>query len=138
MEVLVAIALVLLPAAVMVYPFLRRHQLPELLEDESTPQAELSRRWEANLASLRTAELERALGTLAEEDYLWLRQRYMVEAAAILKAMELEYQQEEELLASIEAEIAEARRRALGTMNEAPSLLAHESDDARPLGDRSE
>jgi hypothetical protein len=94
MEVLIAIALVLLPAAAITYPFLRKRQLPEMLDDESAPQAELSRRWEATLASLKNAELERALGSLTEADYRWLRHRYMAEAAAILKAMELEYHQE--------------------------------------------
>lgn len=118
MIVFAAIVLVLLPTAAMVYPFLRKGRLPELLEYESTPQAELARRWEATLASLKNAELEWALGSLVEEDYRWLRQRYMTEAAAILKAMDLEFQQEEELLASIEQEVEAVRQRTFGIGNQ--------------------
>lgn len=111
MLILTAILLALIPAIVILYPFLRGRLGDELVEDESAPRAELERRWEATLAGLKSAELEHALGNLVDEDYTWLRERYMLEAAQVLKAMELEFEQEEELLANIALEIQRVRVR---------------------------
>ena len=110
MLIFVAILLALVPAVAILYPFVRRREDGALSEDESSPQAELARRWDAALAGLRNVELERTLGNLAEEDYHWIRQQYMTEAAGILKAMELEEQREQELLADIEHQLRETRR----------------------------
>ena len=111
MLVLTAILLILLPAIAILYPFLKGRLGDELVEDESTPRAELERRWEATLVGLKSAELEYALGNLVDEDYTWLKERYMVEAAQVLKAMELEFEQEEELLANIALEVQRVRMR---------------------------
>ena len=59
--VLVGLALVAIPLAAILYPFLYRRGLHGVLADEE-PQEELDRRWEAALAGLRSAELERAIG----------------------------------------------------------------------------
>ena len=114
MLVLIAVLLALLPAVAILYPFLRRLGRSELLEDESSPQAELARRWDAALAGLKNAELERAIGNLSEEDYHWLREQYMTDAALVMKRMELEEEQEQELLSTIDREVQAARRRVLG------------------------
>jgi len=114
MLVLIAVLLALIPAVAILYPFLRRLGRSELLEDEGSPQAELARRWDAALAGLKNAELERALGNLSDQDYHWLREQYMTDAALIMKAMELEEEQEQELLSTIDREIQAVRRRALG------------------------
>ena len=111
MLILIAILLALLPAIAILYPFLGGRLGDELVEDESAPRAELERRWEATLAGLKSTELEHALGNLVDEDYTWLRERYMLEAAQVLKAMELEFEQEEELLANIALEIQRVRIR---------------------------
>ena len=114
MLVLIAALLALIPAIIIAYPFLRRGESAEWLDDESAPLATLRRRWEAALDGIRSAELEYAIGSLGEEDYRWLRRQYMREAALILRAMELEHEEEEALLSQIEAERRQVRRRALG------------------------
>ena len=120
MIVLITIALVLVPAAAVLYPFLRPGRLPDSLEDETSPKAEMERRWDSALAGLRTAELERAVGSLTEDDYRWLRDRYMTDAAVVMKSMELEEQEEREMLASIEDELRRARERVLGGDDSGP------------------
>ncbi len=90
MVVLLALLLALIPAIAVSYPFLLRSARTAPSEDDSSPQAETSRRWEAAVAGLMNAELERGIGSLAEEDYRWLRQQYLTEAALALKTMELE------------------------------------------------
>ena len=114
MIVLITLALVLIPAAAVLYPFLRRGRLPDVPEDETSPRAEMERRWEAALAGIRTAELERAVGSLTEDDYRWLRDRYMTDAAVVMKSMELEEQEEREMLAAIERQMRQTRERILG------------------------
>ena len=114
MLVLIAVLLALIPAIIIAYPFLRRGESAEWLDDESSPMATLQRRWEAALDGIRSAELEYAIGSLAEEDYRWLRRQYMREAAIVLRAMELEQEEEEALLTQIETETRRVRARVLG------------------------
>ena len=131
MIVLITIALVLVPAAAVLYPFLRPGRLPDSLEDETSPRADLERRWDSALAGVRTAELERAVGSLTEDDYRWLRDRYVTDAAVVMKSMELEEQEESEMLAAIEREMRRARERVLG-----PDAAASPSEpsDEPPAG----
>ena len=114
MLILITVLLVMIPAFAILYPLLRGVGENEFLEDESSPQAELARRWEAALAGLKNAELELALGNLDEDDHQWLRRQYMTEAALALKGMRLEEEQEEEFMAQVEREVREVRLRALG------------------------
>ena len=74
----------------------------------------MRRRWEAALDGIRSAELEYAIGNLSEEDYHWLRRQYMREAAVVMRAMELEHEEEEALLTQIEVEGKRVRERVLG------------------------
>ena len=111
--VLVGLALVAIPLAAILYPFLRRRGLHGVLADEE-PQEELDRRWDAALAGLRSAELERAIGTLGEEDYQVLREQYMTEAALVLRSLEMEEGREADLLAAVEEEIRRVREGFLG------------------------
>ena len=105
MVVLIAVLLTLIPAIAILYPFLRGDGGADLVQDESSLQSELSRRWDAAITGLKGTDLEWSIGNLTEEDYRWLREQYMAEAAAIMKAMELEEEQEQELLAQIESEV---------------------------------
>ena len=114
MLILIALILAAIPAVAVLYPFIMRGSSHEWLEDEGDPMAELERRWDAALAGLKNAELEFSIGNLDNEDYMWLRQQYMREAALVMRAMELEEEQEEELLARVEEQIQEVRARALG------------------------
>ena len=114
MLVLIALLLVLVPAAAILYPFYRGSAtLPEA-EDESSDYSVLRRQWDAAVSGLRNAELEQAIGNLNEDDYRWLRDHYLKEAAQVMRAMELEEQQEEQMLSSIEREVREVRRNLLG------------------------
>ena len=114
MEIILALLLALIPAAAILYPLLRGLGRDEFAEDESSQTAEFARRWEAALDGLRNAELESALGNLDEEDYRWLRRQCMVEAALVLKGMELESAQEREFMEQVEHEVSRVRERALG------------------------
>lgn len=114
MLILIALILAAIPAVAILYPFVMRGSGHEWKEDEGAPIAELERRWDAALAGLKSAELELSIGNLDDEDYLWLRRQYMREAATVMRAMELEEEQEEELLARVETQIQEVRARALG------------------------
>ena len=114
MLILIALFLTLIPAVAILYPFLRGPGRADLREEENSPRAELSRRWDTALAGLRNTELERALGNLAEEDYEWLRDQYMTEAALVMKVMELEEGQERELKSAIQCEAQQVRLRVLG------------------------
>ena len=114
MLVLIGALLVLIPMAAILYPFIRNQETAYAADDESSTQSELSRRWESAFAGIKTTELEHAIGNLAEDDYRLLREQYMTEAAKVMKAMELEEDQEQDLLAGIEREVREVRRRILG------------------------
>lgn len=103
MLVLIALLLALIPAITIAYPFLRRGA-SEWQDDEGSTRATLERRWDAALAALRSAELEHAVGSLSAEDYRWLRRQCLREAAAAMRAMQLEPEQEEAMLARLEAE----------------------------------
>ena len=112
--VLVGLVLIAIPLAAILYPFLRRRGLHEVLT-ESEAHEELDRRWDAALAGLRSAELEHAIGTLGEEDYQVLRDQYMTEAALVLRSLEMEAGREAELLARVEEEIRSVREGFLGS-----------------------
>ena len=115
MLVLAAFLLALIPAVVIAYPLLRRAG-SSLLSDEDTQAAELASRWETAVAGLRSTELEWAIGNLADEDRKWLRERYMTDAALVLKDMELGETEEHALMATVEREIKRARTQAVGEM----------------------
>ena len=66
------------------------------------------------LLVFRSAELERSIGALDEEDYGVLRTQYMSEAALVLKALEVEKSRENELLEGIEEEVKRIRENFLG------------------------
>jgi hypothetical protein len=114
MLVLIALLLALIPAVAVLYPFLRRRSVSRAVVDEGSPEAELARRWDAALSGLKNAELEHAIGNLAQTDYIWLREQYMTEAALVMKAMDLELEQERDLLSSVRREIRSVRIRAVG------------------------
>ena len=111
MLVLIAVLLALIPAVAILYPFVFRRGISTVFRDETSTYSELTRRWEAAIAGLKNTELEHAIGNLTQEDYHDLREQYMLEAANIMKAMELEDQQEEELLANVAMEVRAVRER---------------------------
>ena len=109
MLVLIAVLLVLLPAAAIVYPFFRRPDGEAPPDDEASDSRDLSRRWDAAVAGLRNTELEFSIGNLTENDYDWLKEEYMTEAALVLKTMELEEHQELELMEDVDRAVRRIR-----------------------------
>ena len=120
MLVLIALLIALLPAAAILYPVLRRRATSDPADDEAGPRAELARRWDSALAGLRNTELEHAVGNLSDEDYGWIREQYMTEAALVMKAFELEESQEQALLSRIEREVERARTQSHSAEGDAP------------------
>ena len=89
------------------------------LDEEGSIQADLGYRWEGLVTSLQDVEAERSFGILSNDDYQWLKQRYMAEAVTLLKAAEIEEQEQSSLWESIEVELEQVRQRILGNKNEA-------------------
>lgn len=115
MIILMALLLALIPAIAVLYPFIKGNVANEWLDDESSPLADLERRWDSAIAGIKSAELEHSIGNLEQADYQWLREEYMLEAAMVMHSMELEEEQEAELLAAIELEIKQVRERISGS-----------------------
>ena len=103
MLVLIAILLALIPALAIAYPFLRPGA-SEWQDDEGSTQAALERRWDTALTTLRSAQLDHAVGNLTPADYRLLRRQCLRAAAAAMRAMRLEPDQEEAMLARLGAE----------------------------------
>ena len=114
MLVLIALLLALIPAVAILYPFVRRVTASGSVTDEGSAGSELARRWDAALEGLKSAELEHAIGNLEDADHSWLRGQYMTEAALVLKAMDLEEDQETSLLSSMQREVRKVRARVAG------------------------
>ena len=115
MLVLIVVLLALLPAAAILYPFLKKGAGAYYEdEDETSTAAELSRRWDSAIAGLRNTELEHAIGSLDEQSYALLREQYMTEAALIMKTMDLEEEQEQALRDQMDTQARDVRRRILG------------------------
>ena len=129
MIILIALLLALIPALAVLYPFVRGNAANEWLDDESSPMVDLERRWDSAISGIKSTELEYSIGNLEEEDYRWLRQEYMREAAMVMRSMELEDEQESELLAAIEREIRQVRERSIGGSDDNTDVPApHDSD----------
>ena len=111
MLVLVAILLTLIPAALILWPFVFAPRRSEFEYDEGAPQADLARRWESAAAGLASAELDYLLGNQTEEDYQALRERLTAEAASAMGDMELSPDEEERMLAELREEIRRVRAR---------------------------
>ena len=86
------------------------------MPDEGHTHLDVVRRWEAALASLKNTELDWATGNLTSDDYSWLRERYMKEAALVMKLIESQESQDRPPTSTMER----AMRQALAPQNEGP------------------
>jgi len=109
MLVLIATLLVLIPAVAVLYPFVRKSSTGYLSEELVSPRSELHRRWEETLSELRSVDMDRDLGNITEADYRLLREAYLADAARLMKALEVEEQREQGIMAEIESYIRQAR-----------------------------
>ena len=105
MLVLIAVVLALIPAIAILYPFLRsdRGFIPE---DEGS---DLVRRWELAVAGLKNTELDHSVGNLTDQDYLWLRRKYMADATSVMADSDIQEQQKKKILADLDSEVSKAR-----------------------------
>ena len=51
-----------------------------------------------------------SIGNLSKDDYIWIKETYAQETAQIIQAMELQDEEEQELMASLEKEIRKAKQ----------------------------
>ena len=115
MLVLIVTLLAIIPAVAILYPFLAKGAAARYAsEDETSTAAELSRRWDSAIAGVRNTELEHAIGNLDEDSYALLREQYLTEAALVMKAMDLEEQQEQALRDEMDNQAREVRSQVLG------------------------
>ena len=114
MIVTVAIILTLVPAVLILWPFVMGLHRDEFEYDEGAPQADLMRRWDAAVAGLTSTELDHSLGNLSDEDYQGLRTRLLTEAADLMREMELSEEEEEQMLAALSEEVRGVRSRIEG------------------------
>lgn len=114
MLIVITLLLVLIPAIAIMWPFLMGVRRDEFAEDESAPTADLMRRWDAAVAGLKSAELDHAIGNMASEDYRIVRHQLMTEAALVLKTMELDDAEEEQMLTAVRTEMQAVRARIVG------------------------
>lgn len=101
MVVLVTIIICLVPAFLILYPFIKSVSSSYQPIDESSLFVELERRWESAIDGLRSAELEFEIGNLEQTDYEWLKATYTREAVFVLKTMDLSEHDEISLLEPI-------------------------------------
>lgn len=114
MIVTIAIILTLVPALLILWPFVMGLRRDEFEYDEGAPQADLMRRWDAAVAGLTSTELDHSLGNLSDEDYQGLRTRLVTEAADLMREMELSEEEEEQMLFALSEEVRGARARIEG------------------------
>lgn len=114
MLIVITLVLVLIPTLAIMWPFVMGVSRDEFAEDESAPTADLMRRWDAAVAGLKSAELDHAIGNMADEDYRVVRRQLMTEAAVVLKTMELEEAEENEMLTAVRTEMQAVRARVVG------------------------
>jgi rubrerythrin len=123
MFVATSIALAVIAALVIAYPFLRRQPSEEFLEAVPDAFEDLERRWEAALDGLAGAEFEHAIGTASEQDYAYARRLYVNDMAALMLAMDADEETERVLLHEVSERIDEVRWRVLGPGGVTPTVV---------------
>ena len=105
MLVLVGLLLALVPASLILWPFVFGLRRDEFDYDEGAPQADLMRRWDAAVAGLANAELDHGLGNMTDGDYATVRRQLMAEGAAVMREMELSDDEERRMLSDLREEV---------------------------------
>ena len=113
MLVLISILLALIPTIAILYPFLRGPAWRSPPIDENSTDTDLTQKWEVAIAGLKNTELEWNIGNLNDQDYRWLKHQYMMDASSVMKAMEIEKTQEQEILSSVNEKIRVAKKQLL-------------------------
>ena len=111
MTVVITLMIALIPILAVLYPFMIRRHDDSLIDNETSARNDLELRWDSAISGLKTTELEMSLGALGKDDYAWLRERYLTDAATVMKSMRLRQEDEAVLLESVDAEVQDLRNR---------------------------
>lgn len=128
MVILLSILICTIPIVAVLYPLLRRAgSRADSWIDESSLTLELERRWEAAMEGLQSAEFERAIGNLDDDDFQWLREVHVTEAILVLKAVDMSGHDERLIMDEVDYGLSRIRRRAIGIPEEKSSSTDAES-----------
>jgi len=106
MVVLISLILSIFPFILIIFPLIRKYSVSELIpQDESSLFSDLERRWDSAIEGLRSTELERMVGNLHDQDYEWLKNIHLYEAALVLKALDLSEIEQNQLIDEVRNEV---------------------------------
>ena len=106
MVVLISLILSIFPFILIIFPLIRKYSVAEFIpQDESSLFSDLERRWDSAIEGLRSTELERMVGNLHDQDYEWLKNIHLYEAALVLKALDLSEIEQNQLIDEVRNEV---------------------------------
>ena len=106
MVVLISLILSIFPFILIIFPLIRKYSVSEFIpQDESSLFSDLERRWDSAIEGLRSTELERMVGNLHDQDYEWLKNIHLYEAALLLKALDLSEIEQNQLIDEVRNEV---------------------------------
>ncbi len=106
MVVLISLVLSIFPFVLIIFPLIRKYSVSEFIpQDESSLFSDLERRWDSAIEGLRSTELERMVGNLHDQDYDWLKNIHIYEAALVLKALDLSEIEQNQLIDEVRNEV---------------------------------
>ena len=106
MVVLISLILSIFPFILIIFPLIRKYSVSEFIpQDESSLFSDLERRWDSAIEGLRSTELERMVGNLHDQDYEWLKNIHLYEAALVLKALDLSEVEQNQLIDEVRNEV---------------------------------
>ena len=106
MVVLISLILSIFPFVLIIFPLIRKYSVSEFIpQDESSLFSDLERRWDSAIEGLRSTELERMVGNLHDQDYEWLKNIHIYEAALVLKALDLSEIEQNQLIDEVRNEV---------------------------------
>ena len=106
MVVLLSLILSIFPFILIIFPLIRKYSVSEFIpQDESSLFSDLERRWDSAIEGLRSTELERMVGNLHDQDYEWLKNIHLYEAALVLKALDLSEIEQNQLIDEVRNEV---------------------------------
>ena len=106
MVVLISLILSIFPFILIIFPLIRKYSVSEFIpQDESSLFSDLERRWDSAIEGLRSTELERMVGNLHDQDYEWLKNIHLYEAALVLKALDLSEIEQNQLIYEVRNEV---------------------------------
>ena len=106
MVVLISLILSIFPFVLIIFPLIRKYSVSEFIpQDESSLFSDLERRWDSAIEGLRSTELERMVGNLHDQDYEWLKNIHLYEAALVLKVLDLSEIEQNQLIDEVRNEV---------------------------------